>query len=232
MSAMKSAIRELRQAVLTGMTHSRDKLHQLADHLTDHLDNVVRQVRARDVFDDAPGRPRQSASPGDGHIEPGDPPDAQPFPELGEPQIQDADLVDWDVVNAIDTHTGPNDATFWSGRIYDGEGTPIRQGTELGAQHLTESTHGETLEQIIERQGMTDRMTLDWALPSTHATWREVSTQLAQNASGDVRAYLGDVRSDSVWRVCEFPTLVRNDRITSITLIDAATGRILDVFAR
>lgn len=232
MSAMKSAIRELRQAVLTGMTHSRDKLHQLADHLVDHLDNVVRQVRARDTFDDAPGRPRQGTSPGDGHIEPGDPPDAQPFPELGEPQIQDADLVNWDVVNAIDTHTEPNDATFWSGRVLDADGNAIENGTQLGAASLTDSTYGETLEQLLERQGMTDQMPSEWKEKSTHSTWREVSTQLAQNASGDVRAYIGDVRAKSVWNECEFPTLARNERITSITMIDAATGRILNVFVR
>lgn len=51
MSAMKSVFRELRQAVLDGMAHSKDKLHQLADNLTDHLDNLIRQVRGIDTFD-------------------------------------------------------------------------------------------------------------------------------------------------------------------------------------
>lgn len=54
MSAMKSVFRELRQAVLDGMAHSKDKLHQLADNLTDHLDNLIRQIRGQDTFDAPP----------------------------------------------------------------------------------------------------------------------------------------------------------------------------------
>lgn len=54
MSAMKSVFRELRQAVLDGMAHSKDKLHQLADNLTDHLDNVIRQIKDQDNFDAPP----------------------------------------------------------------------------------------------------------------------------------------------------------------------------------
>lgn len=50
MTAMKSVFRELKEAVLDGMVHSRDKLHQLADNLADHFDNVVRQVRGMDTF--------------------------------------------------------------------------------------------------------------------------------------------------------------------------------------
>lgn len=230
MSSIKPLIRELKQAVLSGMAHSRDKLHQLADNLNDHLDDVVRQVRGQDHFDgpDGSGRPGGN-TPGDGHVQ-GDPPDPRPFPNLDDPQVQDPDLVDWDLVNAIDTRTGPDDATFWSGRILDGDGNVIPDGTQLGAQNLTNSTHGETLEQLLDRQGMTDRMPSDWNEPSTDATWRQVSTNLAQNASGDVRAYVGDVRAQSVWNECEFPTLVQNGGITSITMIDATTGRILDVF--
>ncbi len=48
---MKSVFRELKEAVLDGMAHSRDKLHQVADNLADHFDNVVRQVRGMDTFE-------------------------------------------------------------------------------------------------------------------------------------------------------------------------------------
>lgn len=51
MSALKPIFRELRQAVLDGFAHSRDKLHQLTDNLTDHFDTVVRGVRGIDKFD-------------------------------------------------------------------------------------------------------------------------------------------------------------------------------------
>jgi len=54
MSAIKPIIRQAREAVLDGMAHARNKLHQLADNLTDHLDNLVKQVRDQDNFH-APG---------------------------------------------------------------------------------------------------------------------------------------------------------------------------------
>ena len=79
MSALKPIFRELRQAVLDGFAHSRDKLHQLTDNLTDHFDNVVHQVRGIDKFDDLPDGPRGSgtggARPGfnaDGSVNPED----------------------------------------------------------------------------------------------------------------------------------------------------------------
>lgn len=52
MSGIKPVIRELREAVLDGMAHAKDKLHQVADHLDDHFDDVIRTVRQRDAFDD------------------------------------------------------------------------------------------------------------------------------------------------------------------------------------
>ncbi len=60
MSAIKPIIRDLREAVLKGMAHGKDKLHQLTDNVNGHLDDVVRQVRAQDRFDDAPELPAGS----------------------------------------------------------------------------------------------------------------------------------------------------------------------------
>jgi hypothetical protein len=54
MSSIKPIIRELKQAVLNGMAHSKDKLHQLVDNLNDHFDNVVKQIRDKDKFDSEP----------------------------------------------------------------------------------------------------------------------------------------------------------------------------------
>lgn len=77
MSGIKPIIRELREAVLTGMAHGRDKLHQLTDNLSDHLDTVVRQVRDKDKFDGAPDAPSTPSThrPGfnpDGSVNPDD----------------------------------------------------------------------------------------------------------------------------------------------------------------
>ena len=54
MSAIKPVIRELREAVLNGMAHGKDRLHQLTDNMNDHLDDIVRQVRDQDTFDAPP----------------------------------------------------------------------------------------------------------------------------------------------------------------------------------
>ena len=52
MSAIKPVVRELKEAVLKGMAHGKDKLHQLTDNMNDHLDDIVRQVRDKDKVDD------------------------------------------------------------------------------------------------------------------------------------------------------------------------------------
>jgi hypothetical protein len=58
MSAIKPIFREVKQAAIKGFGHSKDKLHQLADNMNDHLDTVVKKVQGQDSFDapDAPGR--------------------------------------------------------------------------------------------------------------------------------------------------------------------------------
>jgi len=49
--AARAVMRELKQAVADAGRHLSDRLPQLADNITDHLDNVVRQVRDTDKFD-------------------------------------------------------------------------------------------------------------------------------------------------------------------------------------
>lgn len=63
MSAVKPIMRELRQAVVDGMAHSKDKLHQLIDNMNDHLDTVVKRVKDKDKFDDKPDKPDYSKTP-------------------------------------------------------------------------------------------------------------------------------------------------------------------------
>ncbi len=62
MSALKPIFRELKQAAIKGFSHSRDKLHHLADNMNDHLDDVVKKVKGQDTFD-APSGPRHGPSP-------------------------------------------------------------------------------------------------------------------------------------------------------------------------
>lgn len=69
MSSIKPVIRELREAVLGGMSHAKGKLHQVADNLDGHFDDVIRQVTDRDHFDgkpDLPGAPHAPHRPESG----------------------------------------------------------------------------------------------------------------------------------------------------------------------
>ncbi|WP_223627544.1 hypothetical protein [Microbacterium sp. EST19A] len=54
MAGTKGIFRSLKEAVLKGMGHGKDRLHGFADNIDDHLDNVVRQVRDKDNFDPPP----------------------------------------------------------------------------------------------------------------------------------------------------------------------------------
>ena len=54
--SIKPVIREVREAVLHGMGHAQRRLHQMADNLDDHFDDVVRTVRDADNLDDAVAR--------------------------------------------------------------------------------------------------------------------------------------------------------------------------------
>ncbi|GAB3598380.1 scabin-related ADP-ribosyltransferase [Microbacterium tumbae] len=51
MSAIKPIIREVKQSVLKGFAHAKDKLHQVADNLSNHVDDVVKKVKGQDHFD-------------------------------------------------------------------------------------------------------------------------------------------------------------------------------------
>lgn len=55
MSAIKPIIREVKQSVLKGFAHAKDKLHQLADNIVKHVDDVGVRVRGQDRFDNPNG---------------------------------------------------------------------------------------------------------------------------------------------------------------------------------
>ena len=64
----RAVMRELKQAVAdAGWLTARTGFHQLADNMTDHLDDVVRQVRDTDKFDNASP---PAAGTQDDHLDP------------------------------------------------------------------------------------------------------------------------------------------------------------------
>ena len=138
-------------------------------------------------------------------------------------------LVDQDIIQRFDPSTGPDNATFWSGAVFK-NGEIVPDATMNGAAKLTKDSYGTTLEQALEKQGTLDEMPDDWFDPATNATWRAVSQSIAESAEGHIRAFLGDVRPSSVWNQVEFPALIRNDKVLSITIIDAASGEVMCVY--
>lgn len=68
MSGLKPIIREAREAVMDAAHHMKDKLPRLTQNIDDHLDDVVRQVKAKDKFDDKPDLAGKPAThrPGEG----------------------------------------------------------------------------------------------------------------------------------------------------------------------
>lgn len=208
MSAMKSVFRELRQAVLDGMAHSKDKLHQLADNLTDHLDNLIRQVRGIDTFDGSdlstPSvRPYNPIRGDDGLYRPGSLPSKD-------------DLM-------ILTRTDPDTTFYWSGR--DRNGVSVGPNGSKVAETIATANDGQTLEQLLKKNGVSPLPEWDELDPESVRFWEDASAAYAQNASGEVRAVLGsDLRVGNVWETVEVPQLLNNPNVTTINVVDPDTG--------
>ncbi|MCR2762628.1 hypothetical protein NQ152_03805 [Microbacterium sp. zg.B48] len=207
-SATKAVFRELRQAVLKGTAHSRDKLHHLADNMNDHLDNVVRQVRDKDKFDDAPDtpaapRPYNPVRGQDGRYEPGS------LPSIDE-------------LRAL-TRTDPDTAFYWSGR--DANGVGVGPGGSGIAENIATGSGGRTLEQTLAANGVDPLPVWNQKDPESVRFWEDASAAFAENASGQVRAVVGsDLRPGNIWQTVEIPRLVDNPNVTSISQLDPDTG--------
>lgn len=123
-SKIKPIIRELRQAVLDGMAHSKDKLPDLTGNMHRHLDDVIRKVKGNDRFD-APGGGPGGGGAGGPH-RPG-------FNRDGS-------------VNPDDFRTPRDGAYYWSG-MYP------RKGQEI-AGDIAANNNGTTLEMLIDARGI------------------------------------------------------------------------------
>jgi len=208
MSAIKPVIRELREAVLKGMAHGKDRLHQLTDNMNDHLDDIVRQVRDKDKFDGAPDTP---AAP-------------RPYnPVRGEDgRYQPGSLPSIDELRAL-TRTAPDTAFYWSGRDANGVGVgPDGSGI---AENIASGNGGRTLEQTLAANGVDPLPVWNQKDPESVRFWEDASAAFAENASGQVRAVVGsDLRPGNIWQTVEIPRLVDNQNVTSISQLDPDTG--------
>ncbi|WP_144784104.1 hypothetical protein [Microbacterium sp. BH-3-3-3] len=212
---------------LTGLLRSCGKLGDLLSELR------ALMSRGASLLEKVPRRGARNAGSSTSARPHSDPP-VYKMPDPSDVTVEsiDLDLVDHGLVSRFDATTPPDGATFWSGRVIGPDGKEVPGASMNSAADLASSTHGSSLEQLLERQGLTDDMPSDWLDPSTAATWRSVSKNLAESASGDVRAVLGDVKQTSVWNEIEFPTLVQNPNVRSITIHDAVTQEVMHVFHR
>jgi hypothetical protein len=121
--------------------------------------------------------------------------------------------------------TNPSEAIFWSGR------TDSVGGIEA-AQAIANQFKGRTLEQLIESRQIT-MPAYDPSVPASVSAWTNISSELAKNASGEVRAVLGSqLRPQSIWETYELPALLSNPSVTKITAIDPKTGLEKVIFDR
>ena len=111
--------------------------------------------------------------------------------------------------------TSPNAAVFWSGLGPEGESL---------AASWASTNSGLTLEMTMAERGIV-LPAWDAANPASVEAWRTAAAEFASGASGSVRVLQGDfVGSSSIWASVEFPTLVQNPAVTSITAVNPMTS--------
>jgi len=121
--------------------------------------------------------------------------------------------------------TEADKAFFWSGRT---KGV----GGEKVSANIAEKYKGTTLEKLVEQRGI--KMP-EWNPndPNSIRAWETLSREYAKNASGTVRAVIGEsTRPGSVWENIELPELMKNPKVTKIIIIDPATGKETVIFVR
>lgn len=91
---------------------------------------------------------------------------------------------------------------------------------------------GATLESTMAQRGI-QLPAWDASNPSVVSAWRQASADFASGASGNVRVLQGaDVRIGSIWSDVEYPALISNPNVTSITSINPATGQQVVLWTR
>ncbi|MFD1739545.1 peptidoglycan-binding protein, partial [Bacillus salitolerans] len=112
--------------------------------------------------------------------------------------------------------TEPNTAFFWSGKS-NGIG-----GAEK-ALEIAKAKGGTTLEGMIDSKGI---IMPKWDIndPSSIKAWQDISSEYANQVSGEVRAVVGNsLRPGNIWENVELPSLMENPNVTKITTIDPET---------
>jgi len=100
-------------------------------------------------------------------------------------------------------------AVFWSGRAGANRAAAEAFAEQSGRTTLEMSSAGRALEQ----QGVT--------FAQNPEAWINASREFAAQASGEVNAFVGGARANSIWKTVELPTLMQNNSVTKIIIQDA-----------
>ena len=83
-----------------------------------------------------------------------------------------------------------------------------------GGTTISRTMGGQALNRLVDWGSMSMAESRVFAAP--------YSRMFAEQASGPVRAWTGGASSESVWRQAELPALLRNPKVTKITILDAS----------
>jgi RHS repeat-associated protein len=99
----------------------------------------------------------------------------------------------------------PNGTVFWSGR---------QGANRAAAEAFAQASGKSTLEMTKAGKALE-------AAGGNIAQWKDLSAEFARNASGEVHAFVGGSRVDSIWNTVEKPILMQNPNVQKIIIHDA-----------
>ncbi len=127
--------------------------------------------------------------------------------------------------------TEPDTAVFWSGCDSADENN-VRIPGDKNAAEYAKQHGGITLETVLETKEI---HMPEWDVDDEVSvkTWEAVSASYAEQASGEVRAYVGEnLREGNIWENEELPRLMMNENVEKITVINPKTGESETIFSR
>lgn len=133
-----------------------------------------------------------------------------------------------DIVHAL--RPPENGAIFFSGCAQkDDNGKSVKKSPEV-AEEFAKNHSGVTMGMLLEDKNIHD---WDWENSDVVKDWSEMSKVYAKQASGDVRVIARQpMRKGNIFENVEFPTLKRNKKVNSVTMIDPDTGEEKVLFRR
>ena len=117
-----------------------------------------------------------------------------------------------------------DEAIFFSGCGARNVGGNVSRGSAAVANEYARNNNGVTMNMLIE-SNMADLPEWDFGDVDSISSWTDASKAYAEQASGDVRVIARPpLREGNVFENVELPTLKKNRRVTSITMINPDTG--------